>query len=383
MFLNKLIENNSKLIETAFKLHNNGDILPDTYLLDLDTILDNGREMLKLAKPLNIELYFMLKQIGRNPLIAKELMGIGFDGCVAVDYKEALAMIDNDIKIANVGHLVQVPKYAMDKIIASKPMYVTIYSKKIIDEINESAKKINSVQKLLVRITDDDASLYSGQVAGFNSDELLELLDYINKLSNVEFGGITAFPALLYDEKSNEICKTDNCLGLERAKRILSDNNYSDYMINVPSATCCASIPIISEFKGKSGEPGHGLTGTTPLHKYSNQVEKVGYCYVSEISHNFKDKAFCYGGGHYRRGHMENCLVGKEVDSAFLAKIYTPDNDSIDYHFEIDGNFDVGDTCVMCFRTQVFTTRSNVAVVSDGKLVGLYNSLGDKIERYW
>ena len=60
--------------------------------------------------------------------------------------------------------------------------------------------------------------------------------------------------------------------------------------------------------------------------------------------------------------------------------------DSIDYHFELSENTKVGDTVVMCFRTQVFTTRSKVAVIkglSKGKpeIVGIYSSLGVLIEK--
>ena len=90
MFLDKVLENNRKLVECAFDMHRAGMILPDTYILDLDTIEANARAMKKTADENDIHLYFMLKQIGRNPLIAKKLMEIGFDGAVAVDYKEAL-----------------------------------------------------------------------------------------------------------------------------------------------------------------------------------------------------------------------------------------------------------------------------------------------------
>ena len=67
--------------------------MPDTYVLDYDAIIENGKKMKEVADPLNIKLFFMTKQIGRNPEIAKGLMEIGFDGVVAVDFKEALTMI--------------------------------------------------------------------------------------------------------------------------------------------------------------------------------------------------------------------------------------------------------------------------------------------------
>ena len=385
MFLNKCLANNRPLIEYAFKAHQKGLILPDTYLLDLDTIKANASAMLKEADDNGVLLYFMLKQIGRNPKVGKMLMDLGFKGAVVVDYKEALVMIENGIHIANVGHLVQIPKAALRKIIASKVDVVTVYSYDKILEVNEVAKELGIVQPLLIRITDDDAELYSGQVAGFSSEELKDLIVKIETLSNVKIGGVTAFPALLYNEKEGKITPTANMNGLKRAMAILKDAGYEDLLINIRSATCCSSIKEIKELGGNTGEPGHGLTGTTPLHKASDEKERVGYVYVSEISHNFKDKSYCYGGGHYRRGHMENVLVGTSLDDARMLKVKAPDDDSIDYHFEISENTKVSDTAVMCFRTQIFTTRSHVAIVeglSEGKpeITGLYDSQGQRIK---
>lgn len=385
MFLNKCLANNRPLIEYAFKAHQKGLILPDTYLLDLDTIKANASAMLKEADDNGVLLYFMLKQIGRNPKVGKMLMDLGFKGAVVVDYKEALVMIENGIHIANVGHLVQIPKAALRKIIASKVDVVTVYSYDKILEVNEVAKELGIVQPLLIRITDDDAELYSGQVAGFSSEELKDLIVKIEALSNVKIGGVTAFPALLYNEKEGKITPTANVNGLKRAMAILKDAGYEDLLINIPSATCCSSIKEIKKLGGNTGEPGHGLTGTTPLHKVSDEKERVGYVYVSEISHNYKDKSYCYGGGHYRRGHMENVLVGTSLDDARMLKVKAPDDDSIDYHFEISENTKVSDTAVMCFRTQIFTTRSHVAIVeglSEGKpeITGLYDSQGQRIK---
>ena len=388
MFLDKVLENNWKLVECAFDMHNRGIILPDTYILDLDTIEANATAMKKNADENDISLYFMLKQIGRNPLVAKKLMDIGFSGAVAVDYKEALCMIDNDIHISNVGHLVQIPDAALDRIISHKPDYVTVYSYDKILKINEIARKHNIVQKLLIRLSDEDSLLYAGQEAGFHSDELGNLIDKINKLENVEVGGLTVFPALLFDEKEKKIMPTINMKAMNRGMEIAREKGLDNLNINLPSATCYASLDLIKELGGISGEPGHGLTGTTPLHKYTDQIEKVGYVYVSEISHTYNGNSYCYGGGHYRRGHMENVLVGRNLEDAQRLKVLPLSDEVIDYHFTIEGELTPGDCAILAYRTQVFTTRSNVAVVKgiqndEPELLGLYNSLGQKIERNW
>ena len=388
MFLEKTIKRNPKLVECAFDLHKRGMILPDTYILDLDAIIENAKAMKKEADQYGIDLYFMLKQIGRNPLIAAKLMEIGFRGAVAVDFKEALVMIENGIHISNVGHLVQIPKAAMEKILSAEPDYVTVYSREIIKEINDCAEKLNTVQKVLIRLSDEDSNLYSGQEGGFRSSELEDLYQYINKLNNVQLGGFTVFPALLYSEKERKIVPTDNIKALNRGIEFARKKGLEDLNINVPSASCSASMKLIHELGGTSGEPGHGLTGTTPLHKYSDQPEIPAYVYVSEISHNFEGRAFCYGGGHYRRSHMENVLVGKNMNEAELTKVVPPTEESIDYHYEIKEECEVGDCAVMAYRTQVFTTRSYVAVVAgiqSGKpqILGIYDAQGEMIRSGW
>lgn len=388
MFLNQCLQNNSKLIEFAFHAHQQGLILPDTYLLDLDTITENGKRMLNVARQNEVKLFFMLKQLGRNPVVARRLMELGFAGCVAVDYKEALVMIENGIRLGNVGHLVQTPKAALKKIIAAHPEVMTVYSLEKIEEIDQAAAELNCVQPLMIRITDDDASLYSGQVAGFSSRQLPEILEKVQTLKHVRIGGVTVFPALLYSEKNQTIEPTSNVNGLLRAIAYLKDKVSGELLINIPSATCCASIPTIRQLGGNNGEPGHGLTGTTPLHKASCEPENIGYLYVSEISHNYKDKAYCFGGGHYRRGHMAHVLVGRDLAHAQQFNIQAPDDDSIDYHFEIDHNCTVSDTALMCFRAQIFTTRSHVAIVEGlgqghPRISGIFDSQGREIPVNW
>lgn len=388
MFLEKLIDNNPKLVEASFKLFYENEILPDTYVLDLDSIIENASLIKQEANKYRIDLYFMLKQLGRNPLVAKQLMEIGYTGAVCVDYKEALCMIENNIHIANVGHLVQIPMAALDKIIFNKPDYVTVYSYDKILEINEVCKKYNYRQKLLIRLSDDDSKLYSGQVGGFKPNELMDLIEKTNKLENVEFKGLTVFPALLYDNNKKEIVPTDNMKALNRGIEICKQLGVDDLNINIPSATCVSSMPLIYKLGGNSAEPGHGLTGTTPLHKYTDQVERIAYVYVSEISHNFENKAYCYGGGHYRRSHMENVLVGRSLNNCKMSKVIAPSDEAIDYHYEIIDEFKVGQCALMAYRTQMFTTRSNVAIVKgiqNGSIecLGIYNSLGEKIQRNW
>ena len=342
MFLKTVMERNQPLVRLGIEWQQNGVILPDTYLLDYDTILENARSIKQAGDANGVQNFFMLKQIGRNPLIARALTDMGYVGAVCVDFREALTMVENQIPLGNVGHLVQIPRAALKKILRAKPVIVTVYT------LDSAVRAIEA-------------------------------------MPNVEVGGVCSFPCFLYDEAAQDILPMPNLRTVQTAAEMLRARGYRDLMLNTPSATCTHSIPMIAAAGGTHGEPGHGLTGTTPYHAgHPDAEERPGYLYVSEVSHNLGDKAYCYGGGHYRRGHMKNALVGTTPENAKVVPVLPPDDSSIDYHFELQQNCPVSAAAVMAFRTQFFVTRSRVAVVkglSSGKpeLAGLYSALGEPV----
>ena len=115
MFLKTVMERNQPLVRLGIEWQQNGVILPDTYLLDYDTILENARSIKQAGDANGVQNFFMLKQIGRNPLIARALTDMGHVGAVCVDFREALTMVENQIPLGNVGHLVQIPRKAGDR----------------------------------------------------------------------------------------------------------------------------------------------------------------------------------------------------------------------------------------------------------------------------
>lgn len=385
MFLEKTIERNKELVQASFNLHREGLILPDTYVIDLDTLIENAKKIKEEADRYGIKLYFMTKQLGRNPIISKELIKLGYEGAVVVDFKEAEVMIKNNIKIGHIGHLVQIPKNLIEKVVRFKPDYITVYSIEKAKEINEVCEKLGVKQKIMLRVLGDNDDLYSGQYGGFKLDELKVIIKELIKLKNLNIAGLTSFPCFLYSNDSNDIERTKNIDTLKQAKDIIENNfDLKIEQLNMPSATCVNSIKKIYEEGGNYGEPGHGLIGTTPYHKNNNGEEIPAIVYVTEVSHNFLDKAYCYGGGHYRRSHMENALVGENIDNSKIIKVIPPTDESIDYHFELSENCKVSDTVIMSFRTQIFVTRSKVALVSGihkgkPKIVGIYDAQGVEV----
>ena len=378
MLLDQTENRNKKLLEASFYFHQKGAIRPDSYLIDMDTLLENARKILAEAKKHGISLYFMLKQLGRNPYIAKKLIQLGYSGAVVVDYKEARIMMNHKIPIGNIGHLVQIPTAMIEAVILYRPEIITVYSLEKIKQINVVCEKHNLIQSLMIRVYDKKDKLYSGQEAGFYLHELPNMINEIKKLKSVKINGITAFPTFLYQKETDSIEPTSNMLTVLKAKKIFEDHDMNIKQLNFPSATCYSSLEKIAAFGGTHGEPGHGLSGTTPLHAVSSQVEIPCVVYVSEISHNFNKQAYCYGGGHYRRSHMKKAYVGRQLQGAKQMQFISPDDEAIDYHLVLDKEAKVGDSVITAFRFQIFVTRSDVVLIE-----GLHNEKKEKILRYY
>ena len=381
MFLDRLKQSNELLLKTAVTFHQKMEISPDTYIVDMDSLLNNAKQIATKAKKHNIKLFFMLKQIGRNPHIAKELVSLGYDGAVTVDFKEAEIMMKHNIPLSHVGHLVQIPKMHLEKIIDYGVQYITVYSIEKAIEINEIAKSLNKSQKILIKIYDNDDMMYSVQESGFFINNLGDVLERIKLLENTVISGVTSFPCYLFNGEEFE--STQNIKTIKKAINIFNEHGIHPELINTPSATCSEVIDLMIKDGSNCGEPGHGLTGTTPAHAKKELTEKISVLYLSEISHNFKDKAYCYGGGFYRRSHMENALCVLENGNEKQVTILKTDSDIIDYHFVLDQELPVSSTVIMAFRFQVFVTRSDVVLIEGiqsgkPKIIGRYNSLGDE-----
>jgi predicted amino acid racemase len=380
MFLKALQERNQRLIDVSIQLHQAGKILPDTYVIDVDVVAENARKLQKAANENNVELYFMLKQMGRNPYLAHKIIEAGIKKAVVVDFKEAKVMMENGIPIGNIGHLVQVPEVMLQEVLNYGVDHVTVFSIEKLRSINKVAEKLNIHQNVLLRVVDDEDNQYPGQYSGFQLNELEDLVEEFNQLSHVNIAGVTSFPCFLYSDEVGKIIPTENLQTIKQARTILQKHDFNISVMNTPSCSAVSTMPEINRLGGTQGEPGHALTGTTPMHAEIDLPEKPAYAYVSEVSHNYENHAYIYGGGYYRRGHLDNVLFdsdGKRTEGQIL-----PFADSnIDYFLESDIEQPVGATAIMSFRTQIFTTRSDVALVeglstNKPELVGIYDSQG-------
>lgn len=381
MFVEKTLNENRNLVATSIDFHQQGLIEPDSYVIDVDQFLENAKMILDEANKNEMILYFMLKQVGRNPYLAKELIKLGYQGAVVVDFKEAQVMMKHQIPLGNVGHLVQVPQAQLKRIIDYGCEVMTVYSIEKIRSIEQACAELHKHQDILIRVVGEDDLIYPGQTAGFKLNELNELIEEVKVMQYVRIAGVTSFPCFLYDEAVQETRPTNNLKSVKAAVEILKQHDIKVKQINTPSTTCVSTIHQMAMHGGTHGEPGHGLTGTTPAHAFTQLDEVPCILYLSEISHNYEHQAYCFGGGYYRRSHMKNALVATSMENIKHTEVFEPAMDNIDYHFTLKENFAVGESVIMAFRFQIFVTRSNVVLIEGlksgkPKIVGVYDSLG-------
>lgn len=382
MLLKALQKQNPALMDAALLLWQQGAIKPDSYVIDVDQVRQNASLLLETAIHHGMTLYLMSKQFGRNPQLCKLLLECGYQGIVAVDYKEARQLYQHNLPVAHVGHLVQIPSGMVDEVISRQPEVITVYSIAKAREISAAALRQQTEQALLLKVWHPNDLIYPGQEAGFSLDELPVVINEIKILGGVRLVGVTHFPCMLFDSEKGKTLPSPNLNTLIEAKGILEREGIRVEQVNGPSATCIESIPLLARYGVTHAEPGHSLTGTMPSNQSGDQPEHIAMLYLTEISHQHQGKSYCYGGGYYRRGHLNHALVYDQQWHS--SKVLNHPTDSIDYCLSLTEPFAVGCAVVMCFRTQIFATRSDVALVAgihsgQPRLLGIYDSQGNTI----
>ena len=385
MFVEALKRQNPALISAALSLWQQGKIAPDSWVIDVDQVLENGKRLIETARLYGIELYLMTKQFGRNPWLAEKLLALGYSGIVAVDYKEARVMRRAGLSVAHQGHLVQIPCHQVADAVAQGTDVITVFTLDKAREVSAAAVKAGRVQSVLLKVYSDDDFLYPGQESGFVQHSLHEVVAEIKKLPGLHLAGLTHFPCLLWDEAAGKVLPTPNLHTLIQARDQLAKSGIALEQLNAPSATSCTSLPLLAEYGVTHAEPGHALTGTIPANQQGDQPERIAMLWLSEISHHFRGDSYCYGGGYYRRGHAQHALVfTPENQKITETNLKTVDDSSIDYTLPLAGEYPVSSAVVLCFRTQIFVTRSDVVLVSgihrgEPEIVGRYDSLGNSL----
>ena len=376
MFLDLIRRRNPRLIEAAIALHQRGDLPANAYVIDLDAVESNARAISAKADSLGLTVMAMTKQMGRNDSFCRAVMRGGIARSVAVDMECALATKRAGMELGHIGHLVQIPRWDASKAARLSPAWWTVFNLEKAAEAAAASQTLGRERKqpLLARIRGENDQFYRGHEGGFPASDVVAVAAALDKLSGGRFAGITTFPALLFDAASRTVKPTPNLETLLQASQTLARLGYKGIEINAPGTTSSVTLEALAEAGATQVEPGHGLTGTTPLHVTGDLPEKPAVVYLTEISHLSEGEAFCFGGGLYIDpvfpDYQVKAIVGREprTDAGALRAVEIPPPAAIDYYGMIDaagpGKLEPGDSVVLGFRPQAFVTRAFVAGVS-------------------
>ncbi|PLL93505.1 hypothetical protein CWN68_25465, partial [Klebsiella michiganensis] len=262
MFIKALQRQNPALIATALRFWQQGLIAPDSWVIDVDQVLENGKLLLKTAQQYGISLYVMTKQIGRNPWLAEKLLALGYQGIVVVDYKESRVMRRAGLPVSHQGHLVQIPSAQVAGAVEQGTEVITLFSLEKAQEVSAAAVASGRAQAVMLKVYGESDFLYPGQESGFALAELDNVVAHLQSLPGIELTGLTHFPCLLWDDEQEKILPTPNLRSLLAARDKLESLGVTVQQLNAPSATSCSSLPLLAEFGVTHAEPGHALTGT-------------------------------------------------------------------------------------------------------------------------
>lgn len=374
MFLNTLIRRNRRLIEAAVTLHQAGKIPANSYVLDLDTMQANARLMADEAKRFGMKVFAMSKQFGRNPMAFRAIAAGGIDHYVAVDMACARPIHHAGYRIGHIGHLVQIPRAEALAAAKMMPDYWTVFSHEKAQEASDASGKAGHRQPLLARIYAGGDTFYTGHEGGFQASDITAIADAFDALPHAKFAGITTFPALLFDLETHEVKPTPNLNTLEKTASALRAAGRKNIEINAPGTTSSVVMQALASAGTTQIEPGHGLTGTTPLHAVRELPEAPAMLYLSEVAHTYNGHPYCFGGGMYIDPvfppYQVQAFVGRDAESAMnhLVNASLPAPSAIDYYGILEANagkpIRTGDSVIFGFRAQAFVTRAYVAPIS-------------------
>lgn len=368
MFLDGLRRRNPGLIEQAIALHQAGAIPANSYVIDLDAVCGNAALIRAEADKVGLKVFAMTKQMGRNGDFCRAVKAGGIDKAVAVDMECARACARAGLGIGHLGHLVQVPRHEAGAGGALAPDFWTVFNREKAGEAAKAAKAGGRSQALLARIHAEGDRFYNGHEGGFRAEDIVSVADEMDRLDGGQFAGVTTFPALLFEDRAGTIAPTPNFATLARSVEALHKAGRHDIEVNAPGTTSSLTIRMLADHGATQCEPGHGLTGTTPLHAICELPETPAVCYVTEVSHLHASRAYCFGGGLYIDpvfpDYDVKALFGRAPEAVGdpLRRVDIPPPAAIDYYGMIDasgpGAPQVGDTVVFGFRPQAFVTRA-------------------------
>ncbi|MFI1581653.1 alanine racemase [Embleya sp. NPDC020630] len=378
MFLDRLLARNRPLIDAVVTAHQAGELLANTYVVDLDTVARNAAAIADAARARGLSTYVMAKQYGRNPDVTRTAIEAGLGPVVAVDTACVSAAVRHGLPVGHVGHLVQPHRGSEDFVVGADPEVVTVFSLDAARRIGAAARRRGGPPvSVLLRVHGEGDRFYFGHGGGFPAADVEAAARAVHAIEGVAVHGVTTFPALLADPDNRRIAATPNLTTLVTAAERLRAAGFDIRQVNAPGTTSARSLAIAADAGATHVEPGNAIHGTTPLHVFSEDApEQPAIVYVTEVSHVDGDDAYAFAAGHYIDKVLGDfrltALVGRDAATATagdrVARVDTAPDGAIHYYTVLRDarRLDIrpGDTVVMCFRPQAFVTRGRTQAVA-------------------
>jgi pyridoxal phosphate enzyme (YggS family) len=137
----------------------------------------------------------------------------------AQEFSEKYPLVEKEITWHFIGHL----QRNKVKFIVGKAGFIhSVDSIKLAEEVNKQAEKINIVQKILLEIKTSEEENKFGLA---NIHNILNLIDFIQKVNSLELVGLMTMAPLTEDEKIIRKCFSD----LRKLKTILNEEKGIDF----------------------------------------------------------------------------------------------------------------------------------------------------------
>jgi predicted amino acid racemase len=391
VFLDLLRRRNPAFLDAVIALHQQGEIPANAYALDLDAVRANAQAIRHEADRHGLAVLAMTKQVGRAPGFLAAVRDGGIDAGVAVDMVDARRLHAGGLRLGHLGHLVQVPAAEAAAAAAMDPGHWTVFSDDKADEAAAASRAAGREQALLARIKAAGDRFYPGHEGGFDAEDVVGVARRLDALDGARFAGVTSFPALLFDQEARAVRPTPNLATLARAAERIRGDGFGEVAVNAPGTTSSAVLALLARHGATHVEPGHGLTGTTPMHVVDDLVELPAACYVTEVSHLHDGRAYVFGGGLYIDPvfgpYALRAVVAEHpgLDAARVLDATIPPPVAIDYYGQLDPGAGraprAGASVVFGFRIQAFVTRAYVvgidgAASASPRVSGIWTSDG-------
>jgi predicted amino acid racemase len=379
---------NPELVRAAAALHASGELPPDCYVADLDSILSNARLIIDAANAAGIEILYETKQFARSAAICSALAGLGLQRAMAVDIEELYALERLNVRIGHAGHLGQLPQGDIEHVVrVTRPDYITVFSYEKAAYVARVAADAGLNQNIVLRVNGRGDYVPKTLTGGTPEGDVVAVIDAINRLDGVRFVGFTTYPAIRFDLQTQEWRVTPNFETMLRvAAHIEQGQGIEVTHINPAGNVCVASLPLLANTGATHCEPGQAFVGGLVGNAFRAEPEVPALAYVTEVTHFLEEVPYVYAPsmvanattGIWHTFHYDSLGAGVSHDGGdpITSRLQAPpqvftasDPTYFMYgalHPTAGTSVRVGDTVVFGFRTQLYRTNGGKLAVVEG-----------------